>query len=148
MHTVHLLDQPENSFFASALGLIFDTYDYDKSVTPEQVAIIDSFFDSLNMNDLDPTDDSKLTTYVTDVPYGQLISMASTERRWVYKGSLTTTNCNEGIYWNVVAKVYPIKARHLDMFKRLIIAENKKVPVEQRKITEEGNYRKVQPIKG
>lgn len=47
MHTVHLLDQPESTFFAAALGLIFDTYNYDKSVTPEQVAIIDSFFDSL-----------------------------------------------------------------------------------------------------
>jgi len=49
MHTVHHpkfgLDITE--FIAAALGIIFDTKDYDKSVTPRQVEVIDKFFDSL-----------------------------------------------------------------------------------------------------
>ena len=56
MHTVHLLPSYENkgetvnSFFAGVLGLIFDVYDYDPSVTTEQIAIIDNFFDSLHLD--------------------------------------------------------------------------------------------------
>ena len=47
MHTVHLLDTPEAKLFASALGIIFDEFYYDSSVTDQEIVIIDSFFDSL-----------------------------------------------------------------------------------------------------
>ena len=48
MHTVHLpKTEDKSTFLAAALGIIFDTEDYDKSVTKEQRATIDKFFDSL-----------------------------------------------------------------------------------------------------
>jgi hypothetical protein len=50
MHVVHLANTPKNGIIASAMGVIFDVDDYDKSVTPEQVVIIDKFFDSLKLN--------------------------------------------------------------------------------------------------
>ena len=37
--------------------------------------------------------------------------------RWVYKGSVTTPPCNTMVFWNVLATIYPIKARHLKAFK-------------------------------
>lgn len=64
--------------------------------------------------------------------------------RWVYRGSLTTPPCTETIYWNVLQKVYPIKPRHLEAFKRLIEAESYAAPSYIYK--EEGNYRLAQPI--
>lgn len=141
MHTVHLLDTVENGFFAAAMGLIFDMYDYDTSVTAGQVAIIDNFFESLLMRRLSKTDKTKS---VTDVPYGQLMNMVATDRRWVYKGSLTTPPCTESIYWNVVAKVYPIKPAHLDAFQKLILAE---AAVNGAVVLQGGNYRITLPIK-
>ena len=50
MHVVHLANTTKNGIIASAMGVIFDVDDFDKSVTPEQVVIIDSFFDSLMLN--------------------------------------------------------------------------------------------------
>lgn len=137
---------------AGVLGLIFDTYDYDPSVTKEQIEIIDNFFESLKLDKLDPRDPgddgSKLKAALTSVPYGQLMNMVATDYRWIYSGSLTTTPCTEGVYWNVVAKVYPIKHKHLFAFKRLLSLERTKEPnLADRKITEKGNYRVINPIK-
>ena len=50
MHAVHLANTTKNGIIASAMGVIFDFDDFDKSVTPEQVVIIDRFFDSLMLN--------------------------------------------------------------------------------------------------
>ena len=50
MHVVHLANTTKNGIIASAMGVIFDVDDFGKSVTPEQVVIIDRFFDSLMLN--------------------------------------------------------------------------------------------------
>jgi len=60
MHTVHLPGtentyvegglNKEAGYFGSVQGIIFDTKNYDESVTPEEVDIIDSFFESLQMD--------------------------------------------------------------------------------------------------
>jgi hypothetical protein len=50
MHVVHLANTTKNGIIASAMEVIFDVDDFDKSVTPEQVVIIDRFFDSLMLN--------------------------------------------------------------------------------------------------
>ena len=55
MHTVHLLDTKEKGFFAAALGIIFDEFYYDPDVTQQEIDIIDSFFDSLQMDKLSST---------------------------------------------------------------------------------------------
>ena len=102
MHVVHLANTPKNGIIASAMGVIFDVDDYDKSVTPEQVVIIDKFFDSLKLNlQTQPTTD--------EIPLGELMAMLDTNNRWAYKGSLTTPPCSKTIYFNILYKVYPIK---------------------------------------
>ena len=50
MHVVHMANTIKNGIIASAIGIIFDVNDYDKSVTQEQIVIIDKFFDSLMLN--------------------------------------------------------------------------------------------------
>ena len=52
MHTVHMPDADskagdKNKIIASATGLIFDTENYDTSISAEDRKIIDKFFDSL-----------------------------------------------------------------------------------------------------
>ena len=65
------------------------------------------------------------------------MAVVDTSNRWVYKGSLTTQPCTEGIYWNVVNTVYPIKQYHLDYYKAAV----KKNYDTATKGWENGNYR-------
>jgi hypothetical protein len=44
--------------------------------------------------------------------------MFDTRDRWVYKGSVTSPPCATAVYWNVLRRVYPMKQRHLDLFKK------------------------------
>lgn len=52
MHSVHLPEDGTTApnYFASVMGLIFDTKRYDPSITQEEVDIIDEFFDSLKFD--------------------------------------------------------------------------------------------------
>jgi len=94
---------------AAVIGVIFDTTRYDTSIPQSTIDLIDKFFDSLSLDNLnDPT--------VAAIPYAKLMNIIDTNNRWVYNGSLTTPPCTQNIYWNVVSTVYPIKKKHLDLF--------------------------------
>jgi len=111
MHTVHFPATESPDIVASALGIIFDTKRYNKKVSSDTIEIIDYFFDSLLLEEEnDPTSD--------EVTFGELMRRIDTKNRWVYKGSLTTPPCTKLIYWNVVSTVYPIKERHLKLFRK------------------------------
>ena len=85
------------------MGLIFDVDDYDKSVTEDQIRIIDTFFDSMKWTATGSEPE------VDVISYGAIMNMADFENRWIYKGSVTTPPCAENVYWNVLSTVYPIK---------------------------------------
>lgn len=57
MHTVHTpVNQSTTTHGYAAMGIIFDTKKYDKSISAEVVEIIDNFFDSLQLDkQTDPT---------------------------------------------------------------------------------------------
>lgn len=117
MHSVHLPDNAQDGYFAAVQGLIFDTQRYDQSITKEEIAIVDEFFDSLKWDSLDVNSkggSATLEVNLNSVNYGQLMNLASTNNRYVYTGSLTTPPCTEKVYWNVINRIYPIKARHLE----------------------------------
>ena len=110
MHTVHFPETESPDIVASALGIIFDTKRYNKKISEDTIEIIDRFFDSMQLQlKNDPTAD--------EIPFGELMRRIDVKNRWVYKGSLTTPPCTKLIYWNVVSTVYPIKERHLNLFR-------------------------------
>jgi carbonic anhydrase len=39
----------------------------------------------------------------------KFVSLLDFNRRWTYQGSLTTIPCSEGILWNVIEEVIPIR---------------------------------------
>ena len=102
MHAVHYPGEGSGPFIGAVLGLMFDTANYEKSVPETTVEIIDEFFDSLKLDDLEET-------IAKFIPFGKLLDNINTNNRWIYKGSLTTPPCSKSIYWNVMATVYPIK---------------------------------------
>ena len=117
MHTVHYpkFGLEKNGFIAAALGIIFDTKDYDKSVTPRQVEVIDKFFESLSFTTNGDTTPAMIN-------YGELVSVLDTSNRWIYKGTVTTPPCARFVYWNVLNKVYPIKEKHFNAYKKIQLA--------------------------
>jgi carbonic anhydrase len=95
---------------AAAMGIMFSVSKYTAKVTPEQEKIIDAFFDSLEWDKAGETS-SKVT-------YGDLMMMVDMRTRWTYKGSVTTPPCATTVYWNVCKTIYPVKQKHLDLFKK------------------------------
>jgi hypothetical protein len=110
MHTVHLANYGDESrrrlaeegestdtkIWASALGIIFDRENYDPSVTADEIAVIDKFFDQLNFEKSAP---SAVLNENTDVNFGDLMSLVDLSSRWAYVGSLTTPPCTVGVYF-------------------------------------------------
>ena len=46
----------------------------------------------------------------------EFVNKVDFNKRWTYQGSLTTAPCDEGILWNVVEGVIPIRQGTLDRF--------------------------------
>lgn len=111
MHTVHYPTEVKEGFIAAAMGIVFSVEDYTAELTWAEERIIDTFFDSLQMDD-----ETEAGPNVDMVTYGNLMQMVDMNNRWVYKGSVTTPPCAENVYWNVLSTIYPIKAEHLALF--------------------------------
>jgi carbonic anhydrase len=107
-------DHSKHGFPDAALSIFFSVENYNAKTTPEEIAIIDNFFDTLQFK----TDTSASQSWSsTSIPYANLINLMDWNNRWVYKGSVTTPPCETMVYWNVLATVYPVKQKHLDNFK-------------------------------
>jgi hypothetical protein len=130
IHTVHVpVEGVKNKVNYAAMGIMFSVKDHTAEATVDEVKIIDDFFEQLKWTQTasDPT--------VNLVSYGKLMMMFDTTDRWVYKGSVTTPPCKTLVYWNVVRKVYPLKQKYLDQFKKQMARGNL--------IT---NYREIQTV--
>ena len=139
MHTVHLANDDKtsgtdnNGITHAAMGLIFSVNDHNANLSDAQVKIIDTFFETLQWS---KTNDPQ----VDMVTYGDLMMMADMENRWIYKGSVTTPPCHRYVYWNVVKTIYPVKQKHLDLFKKQLARGD------GGKLVTQGNWREVQPV--
>mmetsp|Transcript_4057 Transcript_4057/g.6863 ORF Transcript_4057/g.6863 Transcript_4057/m.6863 type:complete len:192 (-) Transcript_4057:258-833(-) len=133
MHTVHFPLEEKNGFIAAALGIMFSVDDYNTDLTWSQQKIVDTFFETLKW---DSTTDEVAVDLIT---YGSLVEMVEFNRRWIYKGSVTTPTCATYVYWNVLSTVYPISQKHLDMFRDVQLAK-------KTDLKSQGNYREIQEI--
>ena len=129
MHTVHKAEDINGGIPYAAVGIFFSINKYTRKLEDWEEKIVDDFFESLQWQEIDPL--------VHKVPYGKLMTMVDTDNRWTYRGSVTTPPCESSVYWNVLRTVYPIKQKHLDLFKNQLKIAN---------MLETGNYRLIQPL--
>jgi carbonic anhydrase len=118
MHIVHMPNEKATASqkgvaLASAMGIIFDTKNYDM-VDSDQVAAIDAFFDSLKLTE------KASTTKLTDIKLSNMMKYVDMNNRWSYKGSLTTPPCSKTVYFNVMRKVWPIKQKYITALQTLM----------------------------
>ena len=129
MHTVHVAEEVQGGIPFAAMGIFFSVNKYSRKMEEWETAIIDEFFESLQWQDENPV--------VHKVTYGKLMNMVDMNNRWTYRGSVTTPPCASSVYWNVLRTVYPIKKKHLDLFKNKL---------KKAGMIDTGNYRIIQPL--
>lgn len=118
MHIVHLLDSKRehngSQFGAGVLGFFFKVMPEEYFEEMEQrypqadIEWHDKFMVEL------VEDPNKSSGFELDLK--QFVSKVEFNKRWTYQGSLTTAPCDEGILWNVVEGVIPIRQSTLDRF--------------------------------
>jgi len=114
MHVVHQLDpeltnanpREKTQFSHGVLGFLFravkNNYFERNGLDDYHDRFLNSILDSRDYNSkLD------LTKFVQKLKF---------HKRWTYQGSLTTTPFSEGILWNVIEQVIPIRQSTLDKF--------------------------------
>ena len=115
MHIVHLAETTNSTspILYAAVGIMFSVEEFDKSITAGEQAIIDRFISHLKFGQLG-------NPVVDQVAFGEIMKLVNYEARWTYHGSLTTPPCSPFIYWNVIRRVFPIKAAELEKFKEML----------------------------
>ena len=83
-------------------------------------------------NGVDDFHDQWLNTMLTsknrtNLDMTKFVKMLNYNKRWTYQGSLTTTPYSEGILWNVIEQVIPIRQSTLDKFLEYKKIEKSKV---------------------
>ena len=134
MHTVHYPKSPEGGFIAAAVGIMFSVNDHNAQLTTEEEDVITAFFDGLKWND---GGDAVVSDMIL---YGNLMEMVDSNKRWMYKGSVTTPPCATYVYWNVLSTIYPVSQKHLDLF-----VNTQLVKGEDGELDNRGNWRVTVP---
>lgn len=114
------------------MGIMFDRYNYDPTITKEEMEVVNKFFDGMNFKKAPPATNSESGNYKTgqdldkdgniilakdvDVNYGDLTKLVNFKNRWTYTGSLTTPPCTVGVYFQVVDRVLPISEEHYNAY--------------------------------
>ena len=103
---------PLNGHNYAVISILFNRTNYTESNhTIESKPIINSFFDSLELVDLnDYSSVDAVPTMVTakEVKVADLLRQVNLRRRWIYQGSNSMPPCQSITYWNVLSTIYPI----------------------------------------
>ena len=117
MHIVHSMPAAENSQFSNGvLGFIFKVV--PDSHFDRNSDYHDKFLAALVADYMGDPQELDMTTFVDQL---------NVDRRWTYQGGLTTPSFAEGILWNVLEQVIPIRQSTLDAFNEYREIEDKHV---------------------
>lgn len=81
---------------------MFSVENFDTKVTQAQNATIQKFLDHHRFKE---SNDQAVDV----IAYKEFMEVVNLRARWIYEGSFTEPPCTEGVYWNIVRTVYPIR---------------------------------------
>ena len=111
MHVVHKIEdglEGGSQFTNGVLGFLF------RVIPDADFKIIDDYHDKFLQKMVKDTKESG--SVPDEIDLTEFVDKLNHDRRWTYQGSLTTAPFGEGILWNVVEQVIPIRQATLDMF--------------------------------
>lgn len=123
MHIVHALEsdltkgEKPSQFSNGVMGFIFkvkpDSYFEEmKKKNPKiDIEFHDNFLLGIAENEAKNKEGNREPLDMTE-----FVKLLDYNRRWTYQGSLTTIPCAEGILWNVLEHVIPIRQSTLDIY--------------------------------
>lgn len=103
----------DSEFLYSVIAVIFsvDQAPLDGSEIDEDVVeVIDQYFEGLKW------EDTSGQVMLEEVNVGTLVEAVDLNKRWMYRGSLTTPPCTQFVLFNVLSTVYPVKQKFVDQF--------------------------------
>mmetsp|Transcript_13391 Transcript_13391/g.20943 ORF Transcript_13391/g.20943 Transcript_13391/m.20943 type:complete len:123 (-) Transcript_13391:116-484(-) len=106
-------------FISHAIGIFFDSKNFDKSVSESQNSTIDDFFYRLGL-DIEEREELDFTPKQSIPNFAEIMGAVDWSKKWVYKGSSTQPPCKQHVYWQVLETVYPIKPKYLAGLKFLL----------------------------
>jgi hypothetical protein len=83
-------------------NILFSVNEFTANLNQNEINIIDAYFDSLLLNELDEP-----TTTINTI--GNLFDMVDKSDKWMYKAYWNKADCHDQTLYNVLATVYPIK---------------------------------------
>ena len=94
----------------SMLAIMFSVDRNTTKVIEDKTTIkaVDKFFESLRWDKKNPK--------VDEVKLEDMMKQLDFTKRWIYKGSKTVPPCEAGVTWNVLATVYPIQKKYIDLY--------------------------------
>ena len=107
--------------------------------TKECVAAIDTFFDDLKWDNIG-------NPLVEQVRFADAFMYMDTDNRFNYKGSNTVPPCNNNWMRDVCMTIYPIKQKHLDLFRTKQLGRDPSTKDYNSETGTGGNYRSAFPI--
>lgn len=126
MHIVHQMQASLTkgnmpaSFSHGVLGFLFKVvpesfFTTVKVDAPElDMEFHDQFLSNLALSE---TENIRLNkTRSNDLDLTKFVELLEFNRRWTYSGSLTTIPCSEGILWNVIEQIIPIRQSTMDKY--------------------------------
>lgn len=118
MHILHVLDSKKDhkksQIGAGVLGFFFKVMpeEYFQSMNTKYPKADIEWHDNFMLDLIEDEQNSSSS----QLDLQEFVNKVNFNKRWTYQGSLTSDPCDEGILWNVVEGVIPIRQSTLDKF--------------------------------
>lgn len=63
-------------------------------------------------------EEDKVDPIIDELPFARFMEQVDMHDRWIYRGSRTIPPCDVYTYWNIPARIFPLKPEYLKLFQK------------------------------
>jgi len=115
-HTAGAADtDAENDIKYGATAIFFSVEEFDAI----DEATNKTFQDFFRQFEFENTEDKVAPFF----QIGEALNAVDFSEKWMYKGAISEPPCTEGVYWNIVKKIYPMEIERYELLKDFLYAK-------------------------